>query len=154
MKKYRKMMNCLLAGVFALLLAFPGQAQAAAKLELVNRRAEPVMAVYRTWDAAKNTNFTQGWIALKPDTSVVITLEHYGDWEQVIWLFAISPTKIWQGDPNENLSDPDISLPVNSKSDFQYWGKEGSDSEQKDWERVYCFAIPEKSRASFSYTFE
>ncbi len=155
MKKYGEIMKYLLAGVFALLLVFPVQAQdAAAKLELVNRRAEPVLAAYSTWDAVKNTDFTQGWIALKPEEKVVITLENHGDWEQVVWLFAISPTKIWQGDPNANLSDPDISLPVNTNGDFKYWGKSASVSEQKDWETVYWFAVPESSRASFSYTFE
>lgn len=155
MKKYRKIANAFLAGAFLIMLLFSsGHAQAAAKLELVNLRSEPVMSVYRTWDADKNTDFTQGWITINPDSTVIITLENYGDWEQVVWLFAISPTKIWQGDPSTNLSDPDISFMVNNKGDFKYWDKKVAVSRPQDWEMVVAFAIKERARASFRYTFE
>lgn len=40
------------------------------------------------------------------------------------WLYGVSKNNVWQGDPNANLSDPDLSALVNTSIEFQYWGHE------------------------------
>lgn len=159
MKKYRQSRVKSFLGmllVALLVTAVSSQAlAAAATLELINKQSETVKVAFSNWDAAQNTDHMQGWITLKPNTTTMITIEHYGDWEQVLWLYATSRTRVWQGDPNANLSDPDISLVVNTSKNFEYWGKGGKYLNQKGWESVYGFSIKENgSHGSFSYTFE
>lgn len=158
MKKYRQSIVRIFLGVFLctlMLTTVPPQALAAvATLELINNQPETVKVAFSSWDADQNQSYTKGWITLKPNTTTTITIEHYGDWEQVLWLYATSHSRVWQGDPNANLSDPDIWIAVNTINNFQYWGPGGNYTNQNGWETVYGFSIRENgTHGSFSYTF-
>ena len=142
--------------VIALLAALPAQGlAAAASLELINNSEETVRVAYTGWDAARNTDWTRGWVVLKPQTAVTVTIDNYGHWEQVLWLYAFSKSRAWQGDPNANLSDPDLSFFVNRSVHFQYEGKGGQYVGKKGWAEVTFFSIPENgAHGQFTYTFE
>ncbi len=159
MKPYREQILRVFLSCFLftlLMIALPPKALASATLELINNRSETVKVALRTWDVDQNTNFTQGWITINPHTTNTITIEHRGDWQQVLWLYAFSKTMVWQGDPNTNLSDPDISAQINTLTKFQYWGKSVNyPPQQKGWKTVYFFFIEENgSHDSFTYTFD
>ncbi len=48
----------------------------------------------------------------------------------------------------------DISIPVNTINNFQYWGLGGNCTNQNGWETVCGFSIRENgTHGSFSYTF-
>jgi len=160
MKNYRPDIMRILLGLLLLTLVMvtvpnPASAANTATLELINNRPEIVYVTFHGWDANRNTDYTKGWFIINPNSSTTITIEHYGDWEQVLGLYAISNNCVWQGDPNANLSDPDISSPVNTSSNFQYWGKGGEYVSTKDWTTVYFFSIKENgAHGQFSYSFE
>lgn len=134
----------------------PAQGLAAtASLELINNREETVRVAYTGWDAVRNTDWTKGWVILKPQMTVTVTIDNYGHWEQVLWLYAFSKSHVWQGDPNANLSDPDLSFFVNRSVHFQYEGKGGQYAGKKGWGEVTFFSVPENgTHGQFTYTFE
>lgn len=160
MKNYRQniLQNFLALLLFTLVMtAIPTSASAAntATLELANNRSEAVYVAVRSWDASRNTNYTKGWFLVNPNASTRVTIENYGDWEQVLWLYGVSKNNVWQGDPNANLSDPDLSALVNTSIEFQYWGHGGQYATQKGWQTVYFFSIKENgSHGNFIYSFE
>ncbi len=142
--------------IMALLAALPTQGVvAAASLELINNKEETLRVTYTAWDAVRNTDSTKGWVVLKPYSSATVTIDQYGSWEQVLWLYAFSRSRVWQGDPTANLSDPDRSFFVNPAINFQYYGKGGQYAGQKGWEEVTFFSIAENgAHGQFTYTFE
>ena len=159
MRDWQRCLACSLCGVFlviTLLVALPAQGlAAAASLELINNSEETVRVAYTGWDAARNTDWTRGWVVLKPQTAVTVTIDNYGHWEQVLWLYAFSRSRVWQGDPTANLSDPDLSFFVNLAMNFQYYGKGGQYAGQKGWAEVTFFSIAENgAHGQFTYTFE
>lgn len=160
MKNYRQNIMQSFLGLLLLTLimvAIPALASAAntATLELTNNRSEAVYVAVQSWDANRNTNYTKGWFTVKPNASTRVTIENYGDWEQVLWLYALSKNDVWQGDPNANLSDPDLSAPVNTSIKFQYWGQGGQYATQKGWQTVYFFSIKENgAHGNFAFSFE
>ncbi|HWR37866.1 MAG TPA: hypothetical protein VN611_00065, partial [Patescibacteria group bacterium] len=130
-------------------------ANTAATLELANNRSEAVYVAVQNWDANRNTNYMKGWFLVKPNASTRVTIENYGDWEQVLWLYAVSQNNVWQGDPNANLSDPDLSALVNTSINFQYWGHGEQYVNQQDWKTVYLFSIKENgAHGNFICSFE
>lgn len=122
-------------------------------LELINQRSETVWAAYSTWDADQNTNFTKGWVVIKPGSSTIVTLDHYESYSEIINLYAKSNTYVWEGAFDPEVKETYHELYVRTGNHFQYWGMGGDRSNVKDWKLCKFFFVPKNENGNFVYTF-
>lgn len=134
--------------------AVPPQALAAPSLTLINDRAETVRVALKTWDADRNTSHLRGWFAVKPNSTTTFTIDHYPSYSEVVWLYASSGTRVWEG-----VSDPETKEflakdLVNTDRDFQYWGDDVKYRGKKGWNGVYFFHIGKNEDGNFTHIFD
>lgn len=134
--------------------AVPRQALAAPTLTLINGRSETVRVALNTWDADRNTSHFRGWFGVKPNSTTTITIDHYPSYSEVVWLYAISRTRVWEG-----ISDPETKdflgkYLINTNRDFQYWGDGGKYRGKEGWKEVCFFHVGKNEDGNFTYTFD
>ena len=150
-----KLRSCI--GLLLLVLmsaVVPQPVLAAPTLDLINNRPETVRVALNTWDADRNTRHFRGWFAVKPNSTTTITIEHYPSYSEVVWLYASSKTRVWEG-----VSDPETKEfltkdLINTNRDFQYWGDSGKYRGKAGWQEVYFFHIGKNEDGNFTYTFD
>ncbi|WP_094602773.1 hypothetical protein SPSIL_038640 [Sporomusa silvacetica DSM 10669] len=135
------------------------QAWAAPKpstLHLINNRSETVWVAISNWDFDRNTQFTKGWYAVKPNSSITIPVGPNLDYERSIYLYAKSNTHVWEGTLAElgECDDRVTERVVRTDTKFEYWGKGGWQQSWKDWKRCLFISTNSDENGNFTYTFD
>ena len=160
MKMIKGVMVKIFLGLLLVVLITPQQALAVPKpsesLKLINNRSETVWVACSSWDFDRNTQFIRGWFAVKPNSSTIITIGPYVDYEQSIYLYAKSNTRVWEGTLADIGECNDIATErvVRTSTKFQYWGVGGWQESWKDWKRCIFFSVNSDENGNFTYTFE